>query len=82
MYQQLKDLAEKLHIAVSEHSFRNAGVPIRSGLCKVKGKDVFIMDKNLPVRKKIRILAGCLSRMPHEDLFLLPAVRELFAEFA
>ncbi len=82
MYRQLKEVAEKLEIEVLEHGFPNTGISFRSGLCKVKGKDVFIMDKNLPVRGKIQILAECLSLKVHENLFLLPAVRDLFADLA
>jgi hypothetical protein len=80
MYQQLKEAAEKLEIEVLEHSFRGAGIAVRSGPCKVKGKDVFIMDKNLSLRKKIRILSECLCEMHHENLYLVPAVRDLFSE--
>jgi len=77
IYQNLKDLAEKLSIMVSEQSFRNSGLKVKSGLCKIKGKNIFIMDKSLPIPEKNEILASCLIEMPHEEIFLLPAVREL-----
>jgi len=44
IYQELKDLAEKLEITVSEQNLRTAGIKVKSGLCKVKGKNMFIMD--------------------------------------
>ena len=80
MYQHLKDLAEKMGISVSEHSFRSAGMPVRSGLCKIKGEDFFIMDKNLHIRRKTELLAECLSREPHEEIYILPAIRDLFSK--
>ena len=76
VYQALKELAEKLQVTVSEQNLRATGARARSGLCKVKGKYVFVMDKHKPLSRKIDLLAECLSRMPHEDIFILPAVRE------
>ncbi|MCG6893314.1 MAG: hypothetical protein LJE65_06880 [Desulfobacteraceae bacterium] len=75
--QALKELAEKLGITVSEQNFRVTGVPVKSGLCKVKEQDLFILDKHLSVHRKIDALADCLSRFPHESIYVVPAVREL-----
>ncbi|MFO7838866.1 MAG: hypothetical protein R6X08_05160 [Desulfosalsimonadaceae bacterium] len=75
LYQHLKEAAEKLDIAVSEQNLRATGVNAKSGLCKIKGRQVFIMDKNLPVRQKTEVLADCLRSMSLEDTYLIPAVR-------
>lgn len=56
LYQNLKELAEKLGITVSEQNLRSAGIKVKSGLCKIKGKHLFVMDKKLPVHKKIKFL--------------------------
>jgi len=77
IYQDLKDLAEKLGVTVSEENFRRTAVKAKSGLCRVKGKDIFIIDKQKPIQDKIELLASCLSKMPHEDVFVFPAVRKL-----
>ena len=77
IYQELKDLAEKLEITVSEQNFRNTGIKVRSGLCKVKGKNIFIMDKHKSIHKKIDALASQLTEFPHEDLYVMPAIREI-----
>ena len=76
LYQHLKDLAEKLGITVNEHSFRNAGVKVKSGFCKVKEKDVFIMDRNLPLNRKTGVLAEFLGQMPCDTVYVIPAVRD------
>jgi hypothetical protein len=78
VYQHLKELAEKMNITVCEHSFRNAGIHVRSGLCNIKGQDFFIMNKDLVVRKKIALLADCLNQLPHEEIYVLPVIRNLF----
>ena len=76
IYQALKELAEKLQVTVSEQNLRVTGVRAQSGLCKIKGKYVFVMDKNKPVSKKIDLLAECLSQMDHEGIYVVPKVRE------
>ena len=75
LYQHLKETAEKMDITVSEQNLRATGVNARSGLCTVKGKQLFIIDKHLPVRQKVEVLAECLRQMPLDDIYLVPAIR-------
>jgi hypothetical protein len=82
LYQELKDLAERMQVTVSEQNLKTSGIKVRSGLCIVKGRKLFIMDKHKSVQKKIKILAAQLSRIPHEDLYIIPAVRELLEKYA
>jgi hypothetical protein len=81
IYQELKDLAEKLGITVSEQNLRTAGIKVKSGLCRVKGKSLFIMDKHKSIHKKIELLATQLSQLPNEDVYVVPAVREMLERF-
>jgi hypothetical protein len=82
LYQELIDLAERLQITVSEQNLKASGIKVRSGLCTVKGRQLFIMDKHKSIHKKITILAAQLSAMSHEDMYLIPAVRELLDKYA
>jgi hypothetical protein len=77
IYKELIYLAEKLDITVKEQNLRKAGIHVNSGLCKVKGKDYFIMDKHKKLKEKIEILSDCLSELKHETIFVVPAIREL-----
>lgn len=77
LYHNLKETAEKIGITTKEHNFRNAGIHVSSGLCKIREEHFFIMDKRLTVREKIEILAECLSDMNLETIYVVPAVREL-----
>ncbi|MDX2451433.1 hypothetical protein [Desulfosarcina sp.] len=77
IYQELKDLAEKLGVTVSEQSFRASGIPVKSGFCLIKGKMHCIIDKNITLHNKTTILAQSLFELPHENLFVVPAVRDL-----
>lgn len=77
MYSDLKDLAERMGIAVYEKNLRQVGTRIKSGFCIVKGEHLFIMDKHKSTRDKIRILATHLSMSPHEDIYIMPALRKI-----
>jgi len=79
IYQELKDIVEKLGITVSEQNLRKTGMSVKSGLCKVKGKQIFIMDKHKSIQKKNVILTSILKELPHEDIYVVPAVRELIS---
>ena len=77
LYEELKHLAEKLDIAVVEHSFKATGTRARSGLCKVHGRWYYIMDKNRRLSEKIDLLSDCLSTLDTEAVFVVPVVRAL-----
>jgi hypothetical protein len=81
LYQELKDLAEKLGIVVSEQNFRNTGIHVNSGYCKVKDTDHCIINKHLKLEQKVEILGECLSLFPHESVFTVPAVRKFLESF-
>ena len=80
IYQELKDLAEKLGISVSEQNLRKSGISVKSGLCKVKGKQIIVMDKHKSIYKKNVILTSFLKELPHENIYVVPAVRELISK--
>ena len=81
LYQELKNIAEKQGLSVSEQNFRNTGVHVRSGYCKVKGKYQCIIDKHLKLNLKIEALAECLSQIPLESIYIVPAVRDFLDRF-
>ena len=76
LYQGLQDLAEKFNITVSEKNFRNTGIKVKSGFCRVKDKNLFIIDKHIPIFKKNNILASYLNKMSYEDVYIIPVVRD------
>jgi hypothetical protein len=82
LYQELKDLAERMQISVLEQNLKTSGLKVQSGLCTVKGQKLFIMDKHKSVHKKIKILTAQLARISHEDMYIIPAVRELLEKYA
>ena len=77
LYQDLKELAEKLGVSVLEHNLRKTGIQVKSGLCKVKGKKLFILDKHKSLNDKNEILLSCIRKIPHEDIYIVPYLREM-----
>lgn len=77
IYQHLVETAGKLDIRVTEQNLRVTGVNAKSGLCRIRGESVFIMDKRLSVNAKITLLAECLRQMPLEEIYIMPAVRKI-----
>lgn len=80
IYHELKQLAEKLGTPVAEHNFRTAGIHVRSSHCKIRGRDLFIIDKHLRLSKKVEVLADFLALQPIDDVFILPVIRILLEE--
>lgn len=77
LYEQLKELAVKLDITVTEQNMRATGINAKSGLCVVKDQKLFIMDKHLTIREKLETLAGCLRELPAiDDVYIMPALRK------
>ncbi len=73
---ELKNLSEKLNIIISEQSFRKTGIKVKSGFCIVKGKNYFIIDKDLSTHKKNELIAEYLSSLDYDNIYVVPAVRD------
>jgi hypothetical protein len=67
LYQELKDLAERMQITVSEQNLKTSGIKVQSGLCSVKGQNLFIMDKHKSVHKKIYRMRTCILSRPYAN---------------
>jgi hypothetical protein len=81
IYQELIGIFEKFDIAVSEQNFRKTGISVKSGFCIVKDEKRFIIDKHLKIHKKIETLAEFIISLPHENIFIIPAVREVLKKY-
>ena len=81
IYQELIVISEKFDISVSEQNFRKTGINVKSGYCKVKDEKRFIIDKHLNIHKKIEALAEFVTSLPHEDIYIVPAVREVLIRY-
>ena len=77
IYQCLEGLAEQLGISIRYQDLYDQELHARSGLCTLRGRHVYIMDRSTSLSDRIRLLSQCLCRMDLEGVYVLPAVREL-----
>lgn len=76
LYSHLKEIAGKINIRISEQNLKATGVNAKSGLCRVKGEPVFIMDKRLMLSEKIMLIGNALNLFPLDNIYIVPAARE------
>jgi len=50
------------------------------GLCRIDEEKLIIINKKLPIDKKIKLIAKEISTLNFEDIFILPAVKEIILE--
>ncbi len=79
IYEELKTLSEKMGITVREQNFRSTGVKAKSGHCIIKTEHFFILDKHKSIKDRNDLLASFLKEMPHEDVFVVPAIRDFIS---
>ena len=75
------ELADKFEIAVSEQNLQKTIGKANSGFCVVKNQKRFIIDKHLSLHRKIDVLGAFLSTLPHENVYLMPALREVLYKY-
>ena len=76
LYQELKDLSEKIGIPVCEQNLKISGIHVKSGFCRVKNQPLFILDKRKSLAQKIEILSAWLAGQNLDTIYVVPAVRE------
>ncbi len=81
IYNALIDIADRIGIEVKEKNLKTAGINVKSGLCKIKGKYLFIMDKHKKPQEKINILSAYMANADLENIYIMPAIRRLFEKY-
>ena len=81
LFGELKLLAEKLGVEVSEQNFRTTGIAVRSGFCKVKDRDLFLIDKHLKKTKKVEVLAEHLAQLSLESISVSSDLKAYLAHY-
>lgn len=76
IYNHLKEIASQLDIRISEQNLSATRVYAKSGLCRIKGEYVMIMEKRLSLSEKIAVLGDVLKSFPTDHIYIIPAVRE------
>lgn len=76
LLQELIATAQRLDIEVrTEKLLREVGYRARSGRCRLKGRDLIIIDRDSPVAEQVDFLAAELSKRESGLAFLPPRLR-------
>ena len=72
---ELEDALRKLSVRV-----RRERGSFRGGLCTVAGREVVVLNKLHPADAQLLVLAEAVRALPHDQLYLRPAVRATLAD--
>jgi hypothetical protein len=75
--QYLEDLLQQLDISVRYEDLSDPDISAQSGLCKVKGRHHYIVDRSETLSGKVRLLSQCLKGMDLDGVYIKPAIRNL-----
>ncbi len=78
--EDLKIVASKLSIEIECRNLKDDEFQFQSGLCKVNGKKMIILDKRLPESEQITIAIGVLRKFNLNDCYIVPWIRERIEE--
>src|SRR5262249_55600606 len=85
LYDELVRTAERAGVRVRAEPFDPNLSDVkrpRGGLCILRGVRILLVDSNLPLPERIGIVAGALSTIDLEHLYVTPRVRQAIAEHA
>lgn len=75
---ELADVAKRLGLEVRrEKILREVGYRARGGACRLRQKDLIIIDREMPPAEQLELLADALRSRDLEELYLSPAARRL-----
>jgi len=79
--QELIVRARSLNVQVrKEKLLREAGYRVHSGRCRVNGRDVIYIDRDVPINDQIEFLASALAELQCPQVAGIDTVRPLNAE--
>ena len=74
--EDLKSVAEKLAIEIEIVNLNNQEFKMQSGHCKMNGKDLILLDKNISLQEQSEILLQTLKNFDLEDIYVASWIRE------
>ena len=80
-FARLEDLiavTEKLSIEIEYSNLSDNEIAVQSGYCKYNGRQIIILDKNLPPEFQISIILKILRNFNLDDIYVASWIREHF----
>ena len=77
--EQLEELIKSFGVHIHHEAIKQDedSINIVGGLCLLKGEYVLIINSKAAIRDKIRALGIALKHFDHENIYMLPILREL-----
>ena len=74
--ESLKEIAAELSIDIITDSLFDPEIIVKSGYCKVKGKNTIIIDSLLSSQEQSEVIIQALKKFNLESVYLPPWIRE------
>jgi len=75
---ELAEAAKRIGLEVRrERILREVGYRARGGACRLREKDLIILDRDMPPDDQIEVLAEALRERNLEEVYLSPAARRI-----
>ncbi len=78
LVEELAEAAARVGLEVRrEKILREVGYRVRGGACRVREKDLVILDREQPAAEQLEVLAEALRSRDLESVYLSPAARRV-----
>jgi hypothetical protein len=74
--EDLKSVTDKLAIAIEITDLNDQEFQIQSGYCKMNGKDLILLDKNLSHQEQAEVILKTLKNFDLENIYVASWIRE------
>ena len=74
--EDLKGVTDRLSIDIITDSLFDSEITVQSGLCKVKGKNIIIIDKLLSLEEQIETILHVINKFNLEIIYVPLWIRE------
>ena len=74
--EDMKEAAARLSIEIVTGNLFDQEISIQSGYCKVKGKDMIILDEQLTPEEQVEVILNTLKQFDLETIYLPSWIRE------
>ena len=74
--EDLKKIASELSIDIITSNLFDPEIIVKSGHCKVKGKNIIIIDSTLSSQEQSEVIIRALRKFDMESIYLPPWIRE------
>jgi hypothetical protein len=74
--EDLKLVTEKLAVSIEITDLNDQEFQIQSGYCKMNGKDLIFLDKNLSLQEQAEVILKTLKNFDLENIYVASWIRE------